>query len=92
MVRIQSPEPSISTMRMVLFCYSLLMSLKYKVTISLFLLACILGFGGYAADLPYAMIAGLLVFALSFMTLFYSEKNDTSIISILADGLFGILK
>lgn len=77
---------------MVLFCYSKQMALKYKVTIGLLFISCILGFGGYAIDFPIAMVVGILVFALSFSTLFYSERNDTSIISILVDGLFGFLK
>lgn len=68
------------------------MALKYKVTAGLFLLSCLLGFGGYAIGFALAMVVGLLVFALSFSTLFYSNKNDSSVISILADGLLGAFK
>jgi len=68
------------------------MALKYKVTLGLFLLSCALGFGGYAIEFAFAMVAGLLVFALGFATLFYSERNDTSIMSILMDGLFGAFR
>ena len=68
------------------------MALKYKVTLGLFLLSCALGFGGYAIGFALAMVVGLLVFVLSFSTLFYSERNDTSIMSILMDGLFGAFR
>lgn len=65
------------------------MALKYKVTIGLLLLSCLFGFGGYFIDIPIAMVVGFFIFLLSFSTLFFSDRKDTSIFSIIGDGLLG---
>lgn len=64
------------------------MKLKYKVVLTLFVSSLVLGFGGYAIGSVYATIAGIILFVLSISTLSFSDKNDQSVISILADGIF----
>ncbi len=64
------------------------MKLKYKVVLTLFVSSLIFGFGGVAVDLVYATIAGFLLFILSLSTFAFSDKEDKSVLSILADGIF----
>ncbi len=64
------------------------MALKYKVGITLLVIGSMLGLGGYAVKLVYISIAGLLIFILSISVLIFSDTDDKSILSIVADGIF----
>lgn len=64
------------------------MTKKYQVVTTSFIIALILCVGGYYLENAYAIIAGLSLCILGASCWIYAEKNDTSIASIIFDGIF----